>query len=105
MATMSKYCCAYPASRLRAYDGWNEKVPPLQATLDSETGEKGETLDYYFLHDTYVVTASVWADERVAFDALSDAWRRFCAEQLDFAVPNDGDAPDEPESGNEDQHG
>lgn len=94
MAIMSNYCCAYPASLLRAYPGWSEKVPPLRASLDDSAdatvseatdGSDRESLEYYYVHDNYVVTAGVWVDEQIAFDDVTEAWKRFCIDGLEFA--------------------
>lgn len=96
MAVMSDYCCAYPAARLRAYAAWSEKVPPLVAVPDDQAeagapaadeGTGREPIEYYYLHDNYVVTAGVWVDEQVAFDDVTDEWKRFCTERLEFVAP------------------
>jgi hypothetical protein len=102
MAALSKYCCAYPAAQLRAFESWTEKVPPLQVTAgdepdagadQNEEDDSGAVpLEYFFVHDNFVVTASVYVDEQIAFDAVSDEWKRFCAERLIFDVPVDLDA-------------
>jgi hypothetical protein len=90
---------------LRTFASWAEQVPPLQVTAEDEAldaaadgvtaaaTEAVEPLEYYFLHDSYVVTASVFVDEQIAFDTVTDDWKRFCHERLEFAVPADADAP------------
>jgi len=103
MATMSNYCKAYPAERLRAFHGWREQTPPLVTpgpdpseppseppsgdTAATEAPEPPE--EYYYLHDNYTVTASVFVDEQIAFDAVDDDWKQFCARTLEFEVPAD----------------
>jgi hypothetical protein len=80
MASMSNYCKAYPAAQLSAFPGWIASTPPASAVEEGSDG-------YYYLHDNYTVTAGVFVDEQVAFDDVSDEWKRFCVERLEFAVP------------------
>lgn len=100
MSTMSNYCKAYPAARLREYPSWREKMGPLvappseeesspeessPATADGSTNDARE--EYYYLHDNFVVTASVFVDEHVAFDDVTEDWKAFCQERLEFQIP------------------
>src|SRR5437899_2036450 len=89
MPTMSIYCKAYPASRLRDFPQWSEKVPPLTVTAaetasvasgeDAPDAAEPVTEEYYYVHDNYVVTAGVFVDADVAFDAVTEDWKRCCA--------------------------
>lgn len=102
MATMSNYCKAYPVARFESFPGWQPRVPPLVAS-DSEPAEEAGPTDasqdreavgaeperYYYLHDNYTVTAGIFVDEHVAYDAVTPEWKAFCDQQLEFAVPAD----------------
>jgi hypothetical protein len=112
MATMSNYCKAYVASRFLEFPRWKPKTSPLvtpaedspddgagpsegtPAAVDAENAaatapvvEVVEQEEYYYLHDNYTVTASVFVDESIAFDEVDDEWRRFCDERLGFQIP------------------
>jgi hypothetical protein len=115
MATMGNYCKAYPVERFRAYPGWEEKVPPLayedESSDDAEASANGpaaaaandaakdapaeaadgddsdDSVGYYFLQEDYTVTAGIFLDEAIAFDAVTDEWKQFCTSVLEFEVP------------------
>lgn len=98
---MSKYCKAYSIERLQAYPHWREKSK--QSTQPRETPghlSDGETLgadglSYCFLHTDFVVTRDVFADEDVIFDDVTEEWKKYCVEVLEFNVPEDiGSAED-----------
>ncbi|MDX6269414.1 MAG: hypothetical protein QOD28_637 [Acidobacteriota bacterium] len=84
MPEMAKYSKAYVAEQFRQYPGWSEQTPPATVTAEDEETAASETVEYYFLHDDYVVTASVFRDESIAFDAVTDEWKKFCHESLNF---------------------
>jgi uncharacterized protein len=73
------YCRAYPVSRLRAFEGW----PDLGGDLDDDA--------VVYLHDDLTVTREMWHGEEILLAEVSDAWRRYCTEQLAFRVPDDFD--------------
>ena len=81
---MHPYCRAYMLSALRQYPGWRE------AAATATTGARSDD-DIVFVHDDLTVTASVWPDEDVVFAEVTDEWRRFLEEELDFRVPDDFD--------------
>jgi ankyrin repeat protein len=89
-----KYCKAYRLKQLRESPYWLEK------SLDSNGGdekaeqakESGLTDDkVVFIHQDFTVTGSVWHNEHVIFDQVSESWRDFCATVLGFRVPTDLD--------------
>ncbi len=93
MAIMGAYCKAYPASRLRAFPAWQEKVAPLKAIRDTEGIEESksaceEEIEYFYLQEDCVVTAGIFRDENIAFDEITADWKRFCCDELKFAVPS-----------------
>jgi|HubBroStandDraft_1064217.scaffolds.fasta_scaffold00621_6 hypothetical protein len=101
MSNMGRYCKAYPAEAFRAYPGWSEKVAPLHITAE-EAAEAAEAenngnanaaegpaeLDYYYLQEDYTVTAGIFLEEDVAFDAVTPEWKEFCTNTLNFEIPN-----------------
>jgi len=98
MAKMSRYCKAYPVEALRAFSDWNEQVPPLHLKVEPEENAQGGDitsspeaepveLDYYYIHDDYRVTAGIFNDENVAFDEVTDKWKEFCKNELNFEIP------------------
>jgi hypothetical protein len=44
-----------------------------------------------FLHHDYRVTKSIWPDEDVIFDEVTERWEDYCRTELQFAVPDDLD--------------
>ena len=87
MAVMSKYCKAYSVEQLRQYPSWSEAIAPLVVTADQES--KG--VSYYYLHDDYTATAGIFRDQKVAFDRVTEEWKGFCANVLDFNPPGAAD--------------
>ena len=84
--TERKYCNAYHLGDLRRYSEWTENK------LESES-EDGEAqgladADVVFLHNDYKVTKSMWADEDVIFDKVTDSWKNFCTTELQFSIPD-----------------
>lgn len=69
-----KYCRAFPVSKLSQFEGWT-------------TGEDSDGV--LFLHHDYSVTESMWHNENVVFDQVTSEWKEFCANELDFGVPNE----------------
>ena len=76
-----KYCTAYRLGDLRCYADWSENK------LNTESQELADT-DVVFLHQDYKVTKSMWADEDVIFDKVTDHWKDFCNTQLRFVIPD-----------------
>ncbi|HMB55272.1 MAG TPA: hypothetical protein VKU40_18280 [Thermoanaerobaculia bacterium] len=94
MAEMSAYCKAYEAKRLRAYPGWKEDASDLRQEMTEVDGKEVESArdeigddDILYVHDDYVVTDDVFRDQNVVFSEVTDEWREFCHEELDFEVP------------------
>jgi len=94
MAQNSPYCKAYLAKQLRAFPGWTEKTTSLRkrkTNIDNKEVETERTRieedDVLYLHDCYVVTDGIFKDENIVFDSVSDEWKKFCAEQINFSIP------------------
>jgi hypothetical protein len=74
MAVSILYSKALPVARFETFPGWADAVRPV-------AGAKPEVL---YLHDDLTVTAGIERAESVVFDVLSDEWRRFCRERLEW---------------------
>ena len=89
MKHISNYCKAYLAEELRRFPEWQERVQPLVVRPEGAADSDGVT-EYFFLHDDYVVTASVYRDEQVTFDQVTPDWKAFCESVLNFTAPSAG---------------
>lgn len=93
MAEMGRYCKAYEARRLREFSDWSEALNNLRPHDPSEDGEPAATRtellddDVLFVQENYVVTDGIAKDEYVIFDEVTEEWKRFCHETLDFEIP------------------
>lgn len=94
MATMGRYCKAYPLARFREFPDWSAGAAGDAVPSDAGAGEAGaseadDSLDYLFLQESLVVTRDIFMDEQIVFDRLTPEWERFCRDTLSFAVPED----------------
>jgi len=91
---MGRYCKAYPAERLRAFPGWIEKnwKSSKGTEVAESTTEMAEEQNHFYIQENYVVTADIFLDEKVVFDQVTDEWRSFCRDILDFHSPFDKEA-------------
>jgi hypothetical protein len=94
MAEMGSYCKAYLAKQFRAFDGWKEDTSDLRKETQEEDGKEVEVQrdaiddeDILYLQETYVVTDGIFKDENVVFDDVTDAWKTFCHDELEFEIP------------------
>ena len=94
MAEMGSYCKAYLAKQLREYDGWKEDTSALRKETQEVDGKEVEVQrdsiddeDILYLQETYVVTDGIFIDENVVFDDVTDEWKAFCHDTLEFEVP------------------
>jgi len=94
MAEMGKYCKAYLAKDFRKYPKWAENLDNLRKETEFKDGEEVEiprdTLlddDILYLQETYVVTDGIMLDEYIIFDDVTDEWKKFCHEDLEFEIP------------------
>jgi len=86
------YCKAYLRAELARFPGFPAEDPAPDSAEPAEPAEGAEPDDgVVFIHDDYTVTKAMWRGEDVVFDAVTDDWRRFCVEELGFAVPADLD--------------
>jgi uncharacterized protein len=82
-----KYCSAFHLKDLRRYPAWTENE--ITGTDSNAKQLNGD--DVVFLHGDYSVTRSIWANEDVVFDKVTEEWKNFCHNDLKFAVPDDLD--------------
>jgi ankyrin repeat protein len=89
-----KYCSAYHLGDLRRYSAWTEnKLDTGNIGSEPAGAQNGEPqgladTDVVFLHSDYKVTKSMWADEDVIFDKVTEPWKDFCNTELGFAIPD-----------------
>ncbi len=94
MAEMGKYCKAYLAKDFRQFRGWTENLENLRPEEREENGEETEVRrtelkddDILYLQENNVVTDGIFIDENIIFDDLTDEWKVFCKDVLQFEVP------------------
>lgn len=93
MATMGRYCKAYPITELRKFPGWCEQIEQLAPLESGDAGEPQPRTgladdDYLFLQETFVVTDGIFLDQHVIFDRVTPEWKAFCIDELAFVVPD-----------------
>jgi uncharacterized protein len=90
-----KYCKAYHLRDLRAFSGWVEERIDWKVTNQSEQvlPDHGKFADdmVVFIHQDFTVTETMWHNENVIFNQISESWRDFCQQVLCFRVPTDLD--------------
>jgi len=79
MASVGRYCKAYPIDRLRAFSGWTDG--------DGVTPDAPDT-DVVFLQEDLVVTSGIYVDEGIIFDRVTPEWREYCERVLQFRIPD-----------------
>jgi hypothetical protein len=90
---MGEYCKAYLAEDFRAFEGWSENADNMDTEMVEEDGEEKEVQreitddTVLYLQENYVVTDGIYKDEHVIFDDVTEEWKTFCEDQLDFEVP------------------
>jgi hypothetical protein len=88
MPNLSRYCKAYLAGDLREFRGWTTAAAATPADSGADpSGDAVPSDDVHFVHDNYVVTRGIYADEGVVFDEVTPEWVEFCTTVLKFEVP------------------
>jgi hypothetical protein len=94
MATMGRYCKAYPLKSLREFSGWVEKRENARREKKAVDGEEVELpreltdSDYLYVQETYVVTDGIFLDEQIIFDQVTPEWIEYCRSELQFIIPD-----------------
>ena len=84
------YCKAYRVQDFRRFSDWKESRINWKTTDENPDAEFSDD-DVFFLHQDYVVTQSIWANENVIFNDVTAEWQDFCNSVLGFRVPDDLD--------------
>lgn len=91
-----KYCKAYYLRDLRQFPTWTEnKINRNKEKQDTDIVDTADESAYLlddsivFLHTDFTVTESMWHNENVVFDKITEDWKTFCSEVLKFKVPDD----------------
>ena len=93
MATMGKYCKAYPLTKLRQFSQWTEQLENVRKDLQLVDGEEVEVArkltddDFLYLQENYVVTDGIFLDKNIIFDNVTPEWKEFCHQTLLFEIP------------------
>lgn len=87
MTQLVRYCKAFPAARFESFAAW--VAPKISGTASPDNTDGVPTDEYWFLHDSYLVTRGITPDEDIVFDKVTPEWIEFCRTELDFAIPDD----------------
>lgn len=93
MATMGKYCKAYPLKKLRQFPQWSEQLENVRKNLQEVNGQEVEIArfltddDFLYLQESYVVTDGIFIDKNIIFDNVTVEWKEFCFQMLRFEIP------------------
>lgn len=112
MATMGRYCKAYPVLTLREFSGWKEnlqnlrkekspaglptkasagRMPKKMSPGEAPPVEAPRALsddDHLYLQENFTVTDGIFIDENIVFDSDTPEWLDYCKNTLMFEVPN-----------------
>ena len=93
MAKMGSYCKAYPIEKLREFTKWEQNAKLNLAGGGGAEGDDSEEEShpfkgrYLFLQDNFTVTEGVFIDEQIVFDKITEDWKKFCTDALQFEIP------------------
>lgn len=93
MATMGRYCKAYPINRFREFKDWTENQQDArnerQQTDAREIEQKTERTEsrYLYLQEDFIVTRNIFKDEEIIFDRVTPEWIEYCKSTLKFEIP------------------
>lgn len=91
---MGSYCKAYLAKDFRDFDDWTETAENMDTEIveeaDGDREQQREITDetVLYLQENFVVTAGIYLDEHIIFDAVTPEWEAFCKDELGFEVPD-----------------
>ena len=95
MTTLGKYCKSFPLQRFREFPGWTENLRNARRVRQVIDGEKVEVArelsdaDYLYLQENFTVTDSIFIDENIIFDRVTEDWVQFCVNVLGVRFPSD----------------
>ena len=90
-SSVKNYARAYLLRDLRKFSDWREEKINWKETVPaSENGNSLELSDddIVFLHQDFTVTHLIWPGENVIFNQVTPEWSSFCAQELQFRVPD-----------------
>lgn len=90
-SSVENYARAYLLRDLRKFSDWREEKINWKETVPaSENGNSPELSDddVVFLHQDFTVTHLIWPGENVIFNQVTPEWLGFCAQELQFKVPD-----------------
>ncbi|WDD36966.1 hypothetical protein PQG02_34605 (plasmid) [Nostoc sp. UHCC 0926] len=93
MATIGKYCKAYPMQKLQQFSQWTENAGNTRKEkkeVDAKELEINRELtddEFLYLQENYVVTDGIFKDENIIFDNVIPEWIDFCKNILLFEIP------------------
>ena len=92
-SSLKNYARAYLLGDLRKFSGWREeKINRKNAAADENGNSQAlSDSDVVFLHQDFTVTELIWPGENVVFNQTTPEWQEFCAQELQFKVPDDFD--------------
>ena len=94
MAEMGRYCRAYYCGQFRTFSSWSENKENIKKEtreVDGKCVEIARELEedsILYLQENYVVTHGIFVDEHIIFDQVTDEWREFCTNTLNFKIPD-----------------
>lgn len=89
MHKMGKYCKAYLISHLQQYPQWDKDMQSIWPEIDQSGDRAAESdapRDFLYLQEDYTVTRDVFIGEEIVWDQVTDEWKRFCTEVLQFQI-------------------
>lgn len=90
-SSVKNYARAYLLRDLRKFSDWREEKINWKETVPaSENGNSPELSDddIVFLHQDFTVTHLIWPGENVIFNQVTPEWSSFCAQELQYRVPD-----------------
>jgi hypothetical protein len=90
---MGKYCKAYLLKDLRAYPKWSEKKENARKDKKEVDGKEVEVevpLDdeaILYVQENYTVTHDIFKNKYIIFDDVTDEWKDFAHNTLNFEIP------------------
>ncbi len=91
---MAKYCKAYAIRAFKDFPDWDrlsqkiKKEKKIQDAREMLVEREFTDNEFVYLHENYVVTDGIFADQNIIFDQVTPEWKDFCANILKFRIPD-----------------
>lgn len=96
MGKMGLYCKAYPIERFQEFSKWQEQAKAIPPLINPESGQETAQAEenilhgrFLFLQENFTVTQSIFLDEQIIFDQVTDDWKDYYRNVLEFEVPSE----------------